>query len=170
MKILGIDPGLRHMGWAVIEVLGQNISQLGTGTAHSESTSSLAQRLCELYAQLEAVISKYAPDEAAVEETFMNKGPASALKLGQARAMALLAPARAGLIVAEYAANQIKKTVVGAGHADKSQIAYMVNLQIKGASPQTADEADALAIALTHAHLRKLNHAHLRKINLGAVA
>ena len=157
MKILGIDPGLRQMGWAVIDVTGQTIKQLACGTAKSDSSKTLAERLCALYAQLGVVVEKYAPDEAAVEETFVNKGAASALKLGQARAIALLAPAHAGIPVSEYAPNQIKKTVVGAGHADKSQVAYMVKLQIKGATPKTPDEADALAIALCHAHMRKAN-------------
>ena len=155
MRIMGIDPGLRNMGWAVIEVVGQNITQIACGTAHSDSKQELSERLSDLYGQLKQVIDMYQPDEAAVEETFVNSGAASALKLGQARAMALLAPARAGLYVGEYAPNQVKKTVVGAGHADKSQVSYMVKLQIKAATPDTPDEADALAIALCHAHLRK---------------
>ncbi len=155
MKILGIDPGLRHMGWAVIEKNGQSFYALGSGVAKSSSKQALPERLTDLYAQLKDVVKRFNPNEAAVEETFVNSDPRSALKLGQARAVALLAPAELGIRVAEYAANQIKKTVVGSGHADKAQVGYMVRLQIQNADPQSADVADAFAIALTHAHLRK---------------
>lgn len=154
-RILGIDPGLRNMGWAIIEQNGQMIRQIAIGTLHSDATNPLATRLRTLYDGLTAVIDRFQPDYAAVEETFVNADPRATLKLGQARAIALLAPAMAGIAVGEYAANTIKKTVVGAGHADKAQIDYMVRLQIKDATPNSADAADALAIALTHCHLRR---------------
>lgn len=159
MKILGIDPGLRRTGWAVIEKSGQNIAQIAAGTIQTESKTPLAQRLLKIFDSLEMVIQSYAPDDVAVEEVFVNKDAAGTLKLGQARAMALLVPARFGLQVAEYAPNQVKKTVVGAGHADKSQVEYMIKLQVKGADTDSADATDALAIALCHAFLRKRNAA-----------
>ncbi len=155
MKILGIDPGLRQTGWAILQIEGQNRTQINAGTIKTESKQPLAIRLAHIFDQLEEIIKTHSPDEVAVEETFVNKDPVSALKLGHARAMALLAPARAALPVAEYAPNTIKKTVVGAGHADKSQIAYMINLQIKNAKFDSNDAADALAIALCHSYLRR---------------
>lgn len=154
MKILGIDPGLRQTGWAVIELSGQSGRQLDAGTIKTQAKQPLAGRLSEIFDALGAVISNWQPDEVAVEETFVNKDAAGALKLAQARAVALLVAAQAGIEVAEYAPNQIKKTVTGAGHADKSQIDYMVRLQIKNAQTDSADAMDALAIALCHAFLR----------------
>ncbi len=159
MKILGIDPGLRHTGWAVIEFSGQRAAQIAAGTIKTESKMPLAGRLLHIFTSLEDIVAQYMPDEAAVEETFVNKDAAGTLKLGQARAMALLAPARAGLQVSEYAPNQVKKTVVGAGHADKTQVDYMIKLQIKNADTNSADATDALAIALCHAFLRKRSAA-----------
>ncbi len=155
MKILGIDPGLRQTGWAVIEVSGQKCTQLAAGTVRSDAKMALADRLMQIDQNLEAVISNWQPDEASVEETFVNKDAAGALKLAQARAIALLVCAKAGLEVAEYAPNQIKKTVVGAGHADKSQVDYMVRLQVKNFETDSEDATDAVAIALCHAFLRK---------------
>ncbi len=154
MKILGIDPGLRQTGWAILEISGQKFVQIDAGTIKTESNLALAKRLLHIFDALEAIIERHVPDEAAVEETFVNKDAAGTLKLGQARAMALLAPARAGLSVAEYAPNTVKKTVVGAGHADKAQVDYMIKLQVKNEQTDSADATDALAIALCHAFLR----------------
>lgn len=154
-RILGIDPGLRRMGWAVLDCEGSRYFAVASGTCLSESKAGLAERLAGLLLQLDRVIGEYAPDEVAVEETFVNKDAVATLKLGQARAVALLAGARAGLLVAEYFPNMVKKTVVGAGHADKSQVDYMVRLQISGAKPEGADAADAYAIALCHAFQRR---------------
>lgn len=155
MRILGVDPGLRQMGWAVIEQNGQKIRQIGVGVVQTSAQASLSQRLCALHFGLSQVVEHYKPQEAAVEETFVNKDARSTLKLGQARAIALLVPAQNGLLVAEYAANQVKKTVTGAGHADKAQVEYMIRLQVAGASPENPDAADALAIALCHLFMRK---------------
>lgn len=150
MRVLGIDPGLRNMGWGVIEQNGTRISHVANGICHSEG-SDLAARLLSLHAQLSDVIARYAPDTAAVEQTFVNKDAVATLKLGQARAIALLVPAQAGLEVGEYAPNAVKKSVVGVGHADKKQVEHMVKLQLPGVKLAGADAADALAIALCHA-------------------
>lgn len=154
IRILGIDPGLRNMGWGVIEVSGSRLAYVASGLVHSNEKAALAQRLRQLYEGLLAVIAAHEPQEAAVEETFVNRDPQSALKLGQARGIALVAPALAGLPVAEYAANLIKKTVVGTGHADKAQIAMMVKFLLPLSEAKSADAADALAVAITHAQLR----------------
>jgi crossover junction endodeoxyribonuclease RuvC len=154
IRIIGVDPGLRNMGWGVIEVLGSKLAYVASGSVHSNAQMPLATRLRELHEGLAGVISEYAPMEAAVEETFVNRDPQSALKLGQARGIALVVPALAGLPVAEYAANLIKKTVVGTGHAEKAQIAMMVKTLLPGSNPQGADAADALAAAITHARIR----------------
>lgn len=154
VRILGLDPGLRRTGWGLIETRGTKLAYLASGTLTSDGDDDLAVRLLALFDALRAVIAAHAPDEAAVEETFVNKDPRSALKLGQARAVSLLAPALAGLPVAEYAANLVKKTVVGAGHADKAQVAAMVRLLLPKADPKGADAADALAVAICHAQHR----------------
>ena len=154
MRVLGIDPGLRNMGWGVIDVKGSRISHVANGICHSKGTD-LAQRLLSLHGQLSEVLARYAPETAAVEQTFVNKDAVATLKLGQARGIALLVPAQAGLDVAEYAPNQVKKTVVGVGHADKAQIDHMVRLQMPGVQIAGADAADALAIALCHAHFAR---------------
>ncbi len=151
MRVLGIDPGLRNMGWGVIEVAGSRISHVANGTCRSKG-SGLAQRLLSLYEQLFEVVELWQPSVAAVEQTFVNKDAVATLKLGQARAVALLVPAQAGIGVSEYAPNTVKKTVVGVGHADKVQVDHMVRLQLPGAKIVGADAADALAIALCHAH------------------
>lgn len=151
MRVLGVDPGLRNMGWGVIETNGSRISHIANGICTS-STGELAGRLLSLHRQLTEIVDRYAPDTAAVEQTFVNKDGAGTLKLGQARAIALLVPAQAGLAVGEYAPNAVKKTVVGVGHADKKQIDHMVRLQLPGVQIAGADAADALAIALCHAH------------------
>lgn len=151
MRVLGIDPGLRRMGWGIIDAASGRISHIAHGVCVSTG-SDLADRLLSLHRQLADVVQSYRPEAAAVEQTFVNKDGAGTLKLGQARAIALLVPAQAGISVGEYAPNKIKKTIVGAGHADKSQVLHMVRLQLGGIDVQGADEADALAIALCHAH------------------
>lgn len=150
MRIIGIDPGLRNMGWGVIDLHGSRLSHVANGTCHSTG-QDLAARLLSLHRQLSEVLARYAPDQAAVEQTFVNRDAVATLKLGQARAIALLVPAEAGLPVAEYAPNAVKKTVVGVGHAHKNQVEHMVKMQLPGAKPSSADAADALAIALCHA-------------------
>jgi len=152
MRILGIDPGLRNMGWGVIEADSGRVRHVANGVIKTTAKADLAQRLVELFDGLGAVISRYRPEQAAIEQTFVNKDGAGTLKLGQARGVALLVPARAGLALGEYAPNTVKKCVVGVGHADKEQVAYMVALQLPGARLAGPDAADALAIALTHAH------------------
>jgi crossover junction endodeoxyribonuclease RuvC len=154
IRIIGIDPGLRNMGWGILEIVGSKLVFVASGSVHSNAQMPLAIRLRELHQGLAGVISGYAPMEAAVEETFVNRDPQSALKLGQARGIALVVPALAGLAVAEYAANLIKKTVTGTGHAEKAQIAMMVRMLLPGSGAQGADAADALAVAITHARVR----------------
>lgn len=166
MRVLGIDPGLRNLGWGVIDIDGSRLSHVANGTCRSEGTS-LATRLLSLYEQLSIIVARYEPNMAAVEQTFVNKDGAATLKLGQARGIALLVPAQAGLEVGEYAPNTVKKTVVGVGHADKAQVAHMVKVQLPGAEIDGPDSADALAIAICHAHHAKSRAtvaAALRKI------
>lgn len=151
MRVLGIDPGLRNLGWGVIDVAGSRLSHVANGVCKSRGTE-LAQRLLCLHQQLTAIIETYKPETAAVEQTFVNKDGAGTLKLGQARGVAMLVPAQFGLTVGEYAPNRVKKTVVGVGHADKAQIAHMVKVQLPGCDPSSPDAADALAIAICHAH------------------
>ncbi len=150
--ILGLDPGLRLTGWGIIESDGHRLRHIANGVVKSTDTLSLAERLRELHDGLQTVIETWRPHEAAVEETFVNKNPASTLKLGQARGVVLLAPALAGLPVAEYTPNAIKKTVVGVGHAAKDQIHAMINVLLPGVKVAGADAADALAVAICHAH------------------
>ena len=150
MRVLGIDPGLRNLGWGVIEVDGPRLRHVANGTCHGTGPD-LAARLCALFDALTAVVAEYRPDAAAVEQTFVNKDGAGTLKLGQARGIALLVPARAGLAVGEYAPNTVKKTVVGVGHAAKEQVAHMVAMQLPGVKLAGPDAADALAIAICHA-------------------
>lgn len=151
MRILGIDPGLRHMGWGIIDAIGPRLHHVGNGVCHS-SGDDLAPRLLSLFDQLTQLIAAHSPSAAAVEQTFVNKDGAGTLKLGQARGVAVLALARAGLPIGEYAPNAVKKTVVGVGHADKRQVAHMVRMQLPGAQIAGPDAADALAIAICHAH------------------
>ncbi len=154
MRVLGIDPGLRCLGWGVIEMQGNHLSHIANGHCVSQG-AALPERLLSLHRQLDRVVAQYAPEAAAVEQTFVNKNGAATLKLGQARGIALLAPAQAGLSIGEYAPNTVKKTIVGVGHADKRQVDHMVRLQFPGAEIAGADAADALAIAICHAfHLR----------------
>ncbi|KAB2919618.1 MAG: crossover junction endodeoxyribonuclease RuvC [Hyphomicrobiaceae bacterium] len=154
IRIIGIDPGLRRTGWGVIESDGVRLSYVASGLITSDGEDDLAYRLRELYEGLSGVIASFKPQEAAVEETFVNKDARATLKLGQARGMALLAPARKGLRVSEYPPNVVKKTVVGAGHAEKKQIQVMVGFLLPKAKFESADEADALAIAICHASHR----------------
>lgn len=154
MRLLGIDPGLRTTGWGIIESRGNRLSYIADGVVRSTATLPLSQRLLQLYDGLAEVIETFAPNEAAVEETFVNKNGASTLKLGQARGIALLVPARFALPVAEYPANLVKKSVVGVGHADKGQIQMMVRTLLPSSLATSADAADALAIAICHAHHR----------------
>ena len=154
IRIIGIDPGLRRTGWGVIESDGVRLVYVASGLVTSDSDETLAYRLREIYQGLVSVIAAHHPHEASVEETFVNKDARSTLKLGQARGMAMLAPAMKGLPVAEYAANVIKKTVVGAGHAEKKQVQAMIGFLLPKAKFESADEADALAIAICHANHR----------------
>lgn len=154
MRVLGVDPGLRTLGWGLIEVAGSRLSHIANGQIRSEG-ADLAARLLSLHDQLTHVVTRYAPEAAAVEQTFVNKDGAGTLKLGQARGIAMLVPAQAGLEVGEYAPNTVKKTVVGVGHADKVQVGHMVRIQLPGAEISGPDAADALAIAICHAfHLQ----------------
>jgi len=154
IRILGLDPGLRRTGWGVVICSGARLTHVAHGVVTAPEKGGLAERLLVLLDGIAAVIAEHAPDEAAVEEVFVNVNPSSTLKLGHARACALLAPAQAGLPVAEYAARLVKKAVVGTGAADKAQIAFMVRRLLPTAGEATADAADALAVAITHAHLR----------------
>lgn len=159
IRVLGLDPGLRNTGWGVIEVDGNRLRAVADGTVRSDETLSLAERLAQLYAGLELVIAEHAPDEAAVENTFVNKNPASTLKLGQARGVVLLAPARVGIPVTEYQPSLVKKAVVGTGGAAKQQMGMMVKALLPGATCHSTDSADALAVAICHAHFRASNLA-----------
>ena len=154
IRILGVDPGLRRTGWGVIECAGTRLSFVAAGVVRSDDTAPLASRLAALHAGLAAVLAAHGPHEAAVEETFVNSNPHSTLKLGQARGVAMLVPALAGLAVAEYAPNLVKKTVVGAGHADKRQIQAMIGVLLPKAQVASPDAADALAVAICHAQHR----------------
>lgn len=154
IRIIGIDPGLRNMGWGIIESSGSSLSFVAAGTVHSDAKAELSTRLCQLHEGLKVALEAHAPHEAAVEQTFVNKDAKATLKLGQARGIAMLVPALAGLSVAEYAPNQVKKTVIGVGHGDKNQIQLMVNMLLPKAVYDSADAADALAIAICHANNR----------------
>jgi len=163
IRILGIDPGLRRTGWGVIDVDGNRLIYVGCGSVESRDSLPLSQRLLAIHEGLLKVMSAHGPMEAAIEQTFVNKDGAGTLKLGQARGVAMLVPAMSGISVAEYAPNQVKKTVVGAGHADKNQIRVMLGVLLPKAQPATPDAADALAIAITHAHHRQ-SIALMRKV------
>lgn len=159
IRLLGLDPGLRHTGWGVIDVDGSRLRYVADGTIHAATDCPMAERLVELHDALAKVVADYKPQEAAVEETFVNQNASSTLKLGLARGVALLVPALAGLAVAEYPANLIKKSIVGAGHAEKAQVQMMVRRLLPGCQLQSADAADALAVAICHAH-----HASTRRV------
>jgi crossover junction endodeoxyribonuclease RuvC len=152
MRLIGLDPGLRSTGWGVIDVSGNHLTHVADGAVAPDPSLSLAWRLRALHDGLSEILSQYKPVEAAVEETFVNKNASSTLKLGEARGVVLLAPALAGLPVAEYSANRIKKSVVGVGHANKDQVQMMVGRILPGCTISGADAADALAVAICHAH------------------
>lgn len=154
IRIIGIDPGLRNTGWGIVEATGSRLGFVACGVVRSDASLTLGDRLRQLHDGLSQVIHAHMPLEAAVEETFVNRDPQSALKLGQARGVALVVPALAGLPVAEYAANLVKKTVVGSGHAEKQQIAAMIRILLPRAEAKSADAADALAVAICHAQHR----------------
>ena len=154
VRIIGIDPGLRRCGWGIVDALDNRLSFVAAGTITPPLEGSLAERLVALAAGLTEVIRLHRPEEAAVEETFVNAGPRSALILGQARGVVLVTPGQHGLYVAEYATNLVKKSVVGTGHADKKQVELMVRTLLPTSNFKGADAADALAVAICHAHHR----------------
>ena len=161
MRILGLDPGLRRTGWGVIDLDGNSLIPIGNGTVQPSTKLTLVERLVELHRGIVEVVKKFQPDSAAAEETFVNKNPSSTLKLGIARGAVLISPALAGLKVTEYAPNRVKKSVVGVGHASKEQIQVMVGKLLPTANVDSPDSADALAVAICHAHFSQAN------LNLG---
>ncbi len=154
VRIIGLDPGLRHTGWGIIEAEGTRLSYVADGAVHSANEDDLATRLLQIHQQVLAIFDEFKPDEAAIEETFVNKDARATLKLGQARGVVMLAPVMRKIGVAEYAPNLIKKTVVGNGHAEKEQVKHMVKILLPRAELKTADSTDALAIAICHAQHR----------------
>ncbi len=150
MRVLGLDPGLKITGWGVIDVEGSQLSLVGNGVCRAKG-DNLAQRLVDLHRKLTAVVETYQPDEAAVEQIFVNSSMRDSLSLGHARGVAVLVAAQAGLKVGEYAPNTVKKVVVGVGHAQKDQVEHMVRIQLPGVDIAVSDEADALGVAITHA-------------------
>ena len=169
MRVIGIDPGLRRTGWGVIQIDGNKLKHIGNGICKSTHSEELAVRLLEIYLQLKEAIVVHKPTCAAVENTFVSKDAAGTLKLGQARGIALLVPAEAGLRVFEYAPNKVKKTVVGVGHADKAQVEHMVKMQLPGVILQGSDAADALGIALCHAFQGKYDERVKQALLKGGV-
>ncbi len=151
-RLLGLDPGLQHTGWGLVESRGNRLTHIANGAISTNPKNSLADRLVQLHDGLQAILTDYQPHSVAVEETFVNKNPTSTLKLGQARGVVMLAGALAGLSVAEYTPNHVKKSVVGVGHADKKQVDAMVRVLLPGVKINGADAADALAVAICHAH------------------
>jgi crossover junction endodeoxyribonuclease RuvC len=152
IRLIGLDPGLRRTGWGVVDMAGSMLRYVADGQVASDETATLAERLVQLFEGLTTVLARWSPDAAAIEETFVNRNPVSTLKLGMARGVVMLAPAQRGIPVVEYAPNQIKKSVVGVGHAEKAQVAIMVRHLLPGAAPTSADAADALAVAICHGH------------------
>lgn len=157
MKILGIDPGLQKTGWGIIDATGNTLQFVSSGLIRTKAKDDMASRLMVLHSGLIAVIDEWKPDTSAIEETFVNKNPASALKLGQARGVLLCVPALKGIKVGEYSANKVKKSVVGVGHADKHQVGMMIRTLLPTCGEISEDEADALAVAITHAHYGSLD-------------
>ena len=157
MLLLGIDPGLQKTGWGVISSEGNSLQYIASGLIKTDAKTPLSQRLAQLHHGIIAVIEQHKPAEVAIEETFVNKNPASALKLGQARGALLTVPALKGLSVDEYAPNKIKKSVVGTGHAAKEQMGMMIRTLLPACGSISEDEADALAVAITHAHYRTIS-------------
>jgi crossover junction endodeoxyribonuclease RuvC len=154
IRIIGIDPGLRHTGWGIVDMVGNALAFVASGTISTDAGTELSMRLAALYDGLEQVLRNLGPGEAAIENSFVNRDATATLKLGQARGVALLVPARAGLPVSEYAPNAVKKAVIGVGHGDKRQIQMMVKTLIPKAVFSTEHAADALAVAICHAHMR----------------
>ena len=165
VRIIGLDPGLRHTGWGIIEAEGTRLSYVADGAVHSVNDDDLATRLLQIHTQILKVLAEFAPEEAAIEETFVNANARATLKLGQARGVVMLAPVLHKIGVFEYAPNLIKKTVVGSGHAEKDQVKHMVKVLLPRAQLNTADSTDALAIAICHAQHRG---AHAFKAKLAA--
>ena len=166
LRILGIDPGLRRTGWGVVESEGNRLAFIGCGSVEPSDALPLASRLLAIHDGLATVLREFGPAEAAVEQTFVNKDGVATLKLGQAGGVAMLVPAMFGISVAEYAPNQVKKTVVGAGHADKNQVMVMLKILLPKAEPTSPDAADALAIAITHAHHRQSAALRLKVVGI----
>jgi crossover junction endodeoxyribonuclease RuvC len=164
IRILGVDPGLRRTGWGVVEYVGNRLGFIACGSVETHERSGLAQRLVVLHDGLTQVIDAFRPDEAAVETTFVNTNAIATLKLGQARGIAMLVPAKSGVPVSEYAPNLVKKTIIGAGHGDKAQIRMMIGVLLPKADPRSDDAADALAIAVCHAHHRQSVVARARAV------
>ncbi len=164
IRIIGIDPGLRRTGWGMVEIAGNRLGFLGCGSVMTRDDDALAARLLTIYEGLMRILDEFRPDEAAVEATFVNRDAKATLKLGQARGIAMVVPAKAGVPVAEYAPNLVKKSIVGAGHGDKAQVRMMIGVLLPKADPSSDDAADALAIAVTHAHYRQsaVLHAALK--------
>lgn len=155
-RILGVDPGLQKTGWGIIESEGNSLRYIASGLIKTDPKADISVRLATLHHGLLSVLEIHKPCESAIEETFVNQNPASALKLGHARGVLLCVPALKGVSLAEYAPNKIKKSVVGSGHADKNQIMMMVKTLLPACGTLKEDEADALAVAITHAHYRQI--------------
>ena len=158
MRVLGIDPGLENTGWGIIESEGSRLSFIAAGIVKTKPSMPMAERLLKIDEELTLVLNQWQPETAAIEETFVNMNAASSLKLGQARGVAMLVPARFGLPVAEYATNLVKKSVVGSGHAAKDQVGMMIKMLLPGCGELGADAADALAVAICHAHHAQSQH------------
>jgi crossover junction endodeoxyribonuclease RuvC len=154
IRLLGIDPGLRYTGWGILDSDGNRLRHVADGVISTEAIADVPLRLKALDDALAALLEQYRPDEAAVEETYVNRNATATLKLGYARGVALLAPARRGIPVFEYGAKTVKLSVVGTGNADKVQVGLMVRRLLPGAAQKRADAADALAVAICHAHHR----------------
>ena len=169
MRLLGLDPGLRFTGWGLVDMHGHRLRHVANGTLKSTASRSIAQRLLELHDGVLDILDRFSPGEVAVEETFVNKNPESTLKLGLARGAVLLAPAKQGLRVAEYAPNRVKKSVVGAGHASKDQVQIMVSKLLPEAEFNSADSADALAVAICHAHFVQSRHAFGDRVGVSRI-
>ena len=154
VRILGLDPGLVRTGWGVIDVLGNKLTHVAHGVLAPQTSLPMPQRLLQLYNGVVEVLEEHEPNEVSVEETFSNVNPDSTIKLGHARGVIMVPPGKAGLLVAEYAAREVKKALVGTGAADKTQVAFMVRRLLPGSDLRSGDAADALAVAITHAHRR----------------
>jgi crossover junction endodeoxyribonuclease RuvC len=164
MRVLGIDPGLGHTGWGVIDHVGSKLTFVAAGIIHSDTKADMAERLKYIHDEMNKIITLYVPIEAAIEETFVNTNAKSSLKLGQARGVAMLVPALHGIPVAEYATNMVKKSVVGSGHADKTQVQMMIKMLLPTCGEVGADAADALSVAICHAHHSQTRNLILKKV------